>query len=438
MAITKRVQWWLRKRFLPFFRGPDPRHVRQRNIWHLYQDLIWLGLASAVNTYINVYAIRLGASETLLGLRASIPSLMVVLLRGPAAQWMERTSDRKSLIFRSLLLGRSFYLLIFLLPWLASLPILRQVPRAELLVALVVMVGVPGILSAAGWDSFFADVVPAHERARVVSTRSMMTHLIMLSVVPLMGSLLEWIPFPLNYQIIFLLAFIGAMVSLWHVRKIKVPPRERASQTHEKGLTLGTVRAILFGSRHFSALVLGTFVYQWAVSIASPLYNIYFIEHLGASESWIGWRATLASVAAIAAYRFWPRHIEKAGDRKILLAATPMMAFFPLLTGLATSLTPHLFIILIPRAFGSAVMLARYNLLLKNSPEARRPTYLAIYAILANIAAFIAPLVGTNLVSLIGIRAVFFISAALRLTAALLYRRIPRSEPEVSPAAGTA
>jgi MFS family permease len=300
------------------------------------------------------------------------------------------------------------------------------------------MIGIPGILSAAGWDTFFADVVPERDRARVVSMRSMMTHLIMLTVVPLMGGLLEWIPFPLNYQIIFLLAFIGAMVSLWHVRKINIPPREIPAQTHEKGLNLKTFRTILFDSRHFSALVLGTFVYQWAVSIASPLYNIYFVEYLGASESWIGWRATLASVASIAAYRFWPRRVDRAGDRKILLAATPMMALFPLLTGLATSLTPHLFIILIPRAFGSAVMLARYNLLLKNSPEARRPTYLAIYAILANIAAFIAPLVGTSLVSVIGIRAVFFISAALRLTAALLYRRIPQAKPVESPAPGTA
>lgn len=430
MTITKRLEWWIRKRFLPFFRGPAPRHVRQRNIWHLYQDLIWLGLASAVNTYINVYAIRLGASETLLGLRTSIPSLLVVLLRGPAAQWMERTSDRKSLIVRSLLIGRSFYLLIFLLPWLTYLPVLRQVPQAELLVALVVMVGLPGILSAAGWDTFFADVVRERDRARVVSMRSTMTHLIMLTIVPLMGGLLEWIPFPLNYQIIFLLAFIGAMISLWHVQKIKVPKHETPPSTEAKGLSIKTIRTILVGSRHFSALVIGTFVYQWAVSIASPLYNIYFIEHLGASESWIGWRATLASVASIAAYRFWPRRVEKAGDRTILLAATPMMALFPLLTGLATTLTPHLLIILIPRAFGSAVMLARYNLLLKNSPADRRPTYLAVYAILANIAAFIAPLVGTILVDWIGIRSVFFISAALRLTAALLYQRIPRVDAE--------
>jgi MFS family permease len=428
MTLTQRLQWWFRDRFLPFFRGPDPRHVRRRNIWHLYQDLIWLGLASAVNTYINVYAIRLGASETLLGLRASIPSLLVVLLRGPAAQWMERTSKRKSLIVRSLLIGRSFYLLIFLLPWLTYIPLLRQVPQAELLVGLVVMIGLPGILSAAGWDSFFADIVPARDRARVVSMRSTMTHLIMLSIVPLMGGLLEWIPFPLNYQIIFLLAFIGAMGSLWHVKQIKVPPREIEAEAETEGLNLRTIRTILFGSRHFSTLVLGTFIYQWAVSIASPLYNIYFIEYLGASESWIGWRSTLASIASIAAYRFWPRRVEKAGDRTILLAATPMMALFPLLTGLATTLTPHLFIILIPRAFGSAVMLARYNLLLKNSPDARRPTYLAIYAILANVAAFIAPLVGTSLIGWIGIRGVFFISAALRLTAALFYRRIPRTE----------
>ncbi len=69
-------------------------------------------------------------------------------------------------------------------------------------------------------------------------------------------------------------------------------------------------------------------------------------------------------------------------------------------------------------------MLARYGILLRVSPSDRRPTYIAIYAILVNLAAFVAPLIGVALVDVIGFAAVFFISAALRLTAALLYRKL--------------
>ncbi len=419
---------------MPFFRGPDPRHVRQRNIWHLYQDLVWLGLATAATSYISVYAIRLGASERLLGLLTSVPSLLMVLLRVPAARLTERTADRKSLIVRSLLVRRLGYLVICVLPWLALLPGVREIPPATLLAGVVILMAVPMVLSAAGWDSFFADIVPPRRRSRVVSMRSTMTSLISLAMVPLMGSFLEWVPFPYNYQVIYLLAFIGAVVSLWHVHAIKARPA--AEVAHRRpALNLTEARRILRDSPEFAALVLGTFVYQLAISIVSPLFSIYFVEHLGASESWIGWRLTLASLMSILAYRIWPTQIEKRGDVKMLIRASPMMALFPLLTGLTRSLTPNLFIVLLPRLFGSCVMLARYSILLRVTPPDRRPTYIAIYAILANVAAFVAPLVGVALVDVMGITGVFFVSAGLRLTAALLYRRLPSAARQAEAAA---
>ena len=409
---------------MPFFRGPDPRHVRQRNIWHLYQDLIWLGLATAATSYVSVYAIRLGASDRLLGLMTAVPSLLMVLLRIPAARLTERTADRKSLIVRSLFVRRLGYLVICLLPWFALLPGVREIPPATLLVGVVILMAVPMVLSAAGWDSFFADIVPPRRRSRVVSMRSTMTALISLAMVPLMGSFLERVPFPYNYQVIYLLAFIGAAVSLWHVHVIRTRPADDVALRHSP-LNLTQVRNILRDSPEFAGLVLGTFVYQLAISIVSPLFSIYFVEYLGATESWIGWRLTLASLMSILAYRVWPTQIEKRGDVKMLIWASPMMALFPLLTGLTSSLTPNLFIVLLPRLFGSCVMLSRYSILLRVTPADRRPTYIAIYAILANVAAFVAPLIGVALVDVMGINRVFFVSAGLRLTAALLYRRLP-------------
>ncbi|HHE71083.1 MAG TPA: MFS transporter [Chloroflexi bacterium] len=435
-TIGARVRTWIRSRLVPLIKGPKSDHVQQRNIWHLYQDLLWLGFASAASTYINVYAIRLGATKELLGLRASIPSLLMVLLRIPAARLIERTADRKRLIVRSLTASRLVYLLLFLLPWLAALPGLRQIPPATLLVVVVVTMGIPSILAAAGWDTFFADVVPVGERARVVSVRSMVTNLMMLTIVPVMGSLLEALRFPVNYQIIFLAAFVGAMASVWHVNQIHVAPAKVRAARSEP-LNLRGAWQIMRGSRAFSVLLWGTFVYQWAISLASPLFSIYFIEDLGATESWIGWRATLASLISILAYRFWPRVIERHGERTVLLRTAPFMLLFPLLTGLTRSLTLQFLIVIIPRIFGAAVMLTRYSLLLRDSPPDRRPSYIAIYAILVNIAAFVAPLVGTSLSEYIGITGVFFASAALRLTAALIYHWLPEdpgsSTGEASP-----
>ena len=430
MSLLKGLRWWIAGTFVPFFRGPDPQHVRQRNIWHLYQDLFWLGLASAASTYINVYAIRLGASNQLIGLSASIPALLMVLLRIPAAQMIERSPDRKSLIVKSLAAGRCLYLLIFLLPWLGRLPLLRQIPQATLLVWLVILMGIPTVLSSAGWDTFFAAIVPERQRARVVGMRNTMTHLITLSIVPLMGSFLDWAAFPFNYQVIFLVAFVGAAVSTWHVNRIDLhqPP---APSKKPSAPNLREIREIISGSREFSVIVLGTFAYQWAISLASPLFTIYFIETLGASDSWIGWRTTLASIASIIAYRFWPRQVEQRGEAKIIALTTPLMALYPLLTGLSQSLTINFLIVVIPNFVSAAVMLSRYNILLRVSPPDRRPTYIAIYAILVNVAAFVGPLVGVALAEWIGMPGVFFLSAAFRLVAGAVYSRLDRPWPNL-------
>ena len=34
-------------RVVLLLRGPEPRHQPDRNIWHLYQDILWMGLAGA-------------------------------------------------------------------------------------------------------------------------------------------------------------------------------------------------------------------------------------------------------------------------------------------------------------------------------------------------------------------------------------------------------
>ena len=72
-----RIRLWVSERLFGFLRGLGPRGATSRNAWYLYQDLIWLGFASAASNYINVYAIRLGASEQLLGLRAELGGLRI-------------------------------------------------------------------------------------------------------------------------------------------------------------------------------------------------------------------------------------------------------------------------------------------------------------------------------------------------------------------------
>jgi MFS family permease len=421
------LRYRMARRLSLLFHGPDPHHQPERNIWHLYQDILWIGLAGAASSFTSVYAIRLGASEQLIGLLSSIPALVVILLRLPAVELVERTGDRVSLISRSLLGARGFYLI------LALLPLLGLAHEAVVFVALVILMGLPAIVANAGWDSLFADVVPERDRATVVSVRNSLASAIAVVVVLMAGKWLDWIPFPWNYQGVFLLAFVGGLVSTYHVSRIK-PPLAHPVSADKKGFHWREIRELFVGRPDFTALVVATFVYQMAMSLPSPLYNIYFVRHLQATDGWIGFRSTISSLTPILAYRFWPRLVRRWGDRAVLALCVPMTVLLPLGTGLFQSLAPQLLVIAWFGLFGPAVFLTRYNILLRVSPAENRPTAIGVFAIIANIAAFIAPLVGVQLMNWLGIRNVFFLAAAVRLAGALLFWRLPRDRMGSPPA----
>lgn len=395
-------------------RGPDPHLQPERNIWHLYQDVLWAGFMGVANTFASVFAIRLGASNTWLGFLSSIPSLIVILLRFPAARLVEGQGRLVPFIARSLLAARLGYLLIALMPFAI------QSHQAEALILLLIFMGLPANFANAGWDTLFADVVPMQDRARVVSMRNIIANFMAILLVPLAGKWLDWAPFTLGYQVLFATAFVGGVLSTHHVSRIQAPNRT----VEKKGAKLLSWRDMT-AVPGYSALLVAIFVYQWAMSLPSPLYNIYFVRYLGASDAWIGLRSMLASITPLVAFRFWPRLIDRWGEWAVLVLFTPLTMLFPLLTGAFRSLTPQLFIIAGLGLLNPGIQLARYNMLLRICPEARRPTYIAGYAIVANIAAFLAPLSGVRLLNLIGINNVFFLAAAIRLAGALLFQRLP-------------
>ena len=74
----------------------------QWNDWNLYREIAWFGVLSGVsNTFISVFALRLGASNFLVGLRTSLPALINVIFQIPAARLVEREDDRRRVLLVS-------------------------------------------------------------------------------------------------------------------------------------------------------------------------------------------------------------------------------------------------------------------------------------------------------------------------------------------------
>jgi len=409
-------------------KGPDPRYRTDRNIYHLYFDIFWWSLLGVAVSFNSVYAIRLGASNTLVSLLSSLPALMVILLRFPAARTMEHTPQRVSLIARCFALARSTYLLIALLPFFITHHL------AGAFVALIILSTLPANLAMAGWDALFAEVVPERRRAKVMSVRNSLANAAKIAILPLAGKWLEWAPFPLNYQVLYLAGLVGGMLSLYHVARLRPP--EGIAGEERAGASLGwaLVQGLWRKQRPYLQFVLGNFILQGAISLPMALYSIYYVRYLHASDGWIGLRSTLASLTPLIGYRIWSRLIDRWGTRRVLAFGASATMLFPLLTGLSRSLTALLGVVVVHGLLVPAMVLGRYNTLLKVCPAQRRPSYIAGYAIVANVAAFLAPLLGVQLLEVISINAVFFIAAAIRVTTGLFFLPLPPDGPPLQEA----
>ena len=74
--------------------------------------------------------------------------------------------------------------------------------------------------------------------------------------------------------------------------------------------------------------------------------------------------------------------------------------------------------------------LSSFNLLLSLTPPAQRARYTAIYQVSVFSSAFIGPLLGSALAAALGIRPLFWISAAGRVIAASLFLLTVRGDHE--------
>jgi len=427
IALPSRAQW---RAMLPRVVRQLPwRHlytIEDRNVWHLYMDIAWFGVLNGVaTTFTSVFVVRLGASDTLMGWLSALPALINVLWLIPSAWIIERQRRRLPILLLNGFLHRLGYLLVALVPWI----LLRY--RAEAVVTLIALMAFPSAMAGIAFTSLLADAVPAARRARVVSVRNTLLAAVSTFTVLVGGKLLDLIAFPVNYQLLFIAAFLASLVSLYQLGRVRAPeavaPVDREWSWSWQSLTQSLRR--VWNRKDFVRFALSSFVFNWGLYMPSALYSIYRVKYLHASDTWIGLLTTVYNLTTMLAYVRWGRFTAKRGDRRALLISSLGSVFYPTLTGLSPRLEPLLAVSLLGGFFGAGLNLALFSVMLQVCPEERRPSYVAIYNTLVNIAAFGAPLVGTFLSDRLDIRVALILSGAVRLLGVAAFYWLSPREP---------
>lgn len=403
--------------------------VHTHNIRILYIEIAWASIMGAIVTFNSAYAIRLassaGATEQLTAqlnaLLTSIPAAVAAIVSIPSAAFVASRQNRNRWIFGSLLTLRLAYIVMALIPLLFT----NGIHAAQALVVWVILLNVPAIFFTNGFQALLSDVIPERRRPFVMSRRSIIWATGTAIVSVMAGRLLDSYSstFPQNYQIMYLIGWGAALTSSWFVTRIVVSRHseegQRAKrQTHEMNITArGKVRM----SPQVRRMLMNLAVYHIGLTIAGPLFNVYYINQLKVTDTWLGINSAAASAGVIMGYLFWERVLRRRTYESVMKIATGFTWVFPV----GVALFPNLFMIsffnFVVNFCHAGVDLSNYNLLVKLSTPANRPVVMSWFNAVINSALFLWPLVGVALSGSLGIPAVMIVAGIARIAGSVLF-----------------
>ena len=392
--------------------------IEEQNLWNLYVDTAWFGVLEGIaTTFVSVFVIRLGASNSEIGWLAALPALINVFWLIPSARLIERQRRRLPIILLTGFLQRLGYLLI------ALMPLFIHTYRVEAVIILNALITLPTAIINVAITSLMADLTPIEKRAKMVSIRHILLSSVGMVVVLAGGKFLDLFPFfPLNYQLLFGLSTSASMLSLYYLKRIQVPDEviARHQARPKELLTLRLRRFVrtVAGQRDFMRFAGANFVFHWGLYLPAALYSIYRVRNLHASDAWVGLLSTVLSATTILSYLWWRKVAEKRGNRLVLIISSLGLVLYPTLTGLSPRIEPLIVVSVIGGVFSASHNLSAFNFMLEVCPPERRPSYVAIYTSLVNVTAFLAPLLGTLLADLTSVKIALLIAGGVRLIGA--------------------
>jgi MFS family permease len=396
----------------------------QKNLrWFWFDGAFALGIDSIVNTYLVLYAVALGATSAQIGLLGALSGLGAALALLPGAILVERIGRRKEITLAGGgAIGRIAILLLVLLPFGV-----RGEAAVFLFIALVVIRETFGNLSLPAWTSLAADIVPLGQRGRYFGSRNIAMTLTGMVTAFLAGVIINQSGSPAGYQWAFLLAFGFGAASWFCFSRIQDPsPKPPPRDAHAgPAPILGSILA----HKPFLALCLHSAVWNFALNVAGPFFNIYLVHDLKASMIQVGLLTAAVSLSSLPALRVFGPLADRWGPRRIILITSLLIPILPIAWIFVPSPWYVLAINLLSGVLWSGFSMCVLNLLLQISPHAERARFTAVHQIVVAVSLALGAAFGGWVVTVFGFKAVFAISGIGRFIAALIFARFVMEKP---------
>lgn len=399
--------------FSNLFRQSDIPNQYRANFTNLYLDIAWFGVLSgtAVN-FLNIYAARLGASGLQIGLLTAASAVVNLFLAIPAGHWISKRPITRA-VFWSSVFFRIGYLFFIPLPYFFN-----EQNQIWVLIGLTFLMAIPLTPLGVGFNALFAEAVPNQYRARVAGTRNVTFAIAYMLSSLMAGYILENITFPLGYQIIFTIGFIGAAISSYHIYHIKplqdekpAPPSDLQSVSVPQ--TKSSLRLDIWKTP-FRNVLLGLLFFHLAQYIATPLYPLYTVNVLKLTDNNIGIGTALFYLTVLISSSQLGSIVQKYGHKKVTGWGAVGVGLYPLTLAFTQNVTQFYLLSFFGGFLFALVNGAYANYMLEHIPAHDRPSHLAWYTIILNVAILASSLLGPIIGDWIGLAPALILFGVMR------------------------
>jgi MFS family permease len=416
--------------------APSPSLLRRglvASTWEGAFAQAFLTLTSGV--FLVKHALRLGASDAVLGLLAALPFLAQTLQLA-TAWWLERGIEgRRGFTAWTLLAAR--------LLWIAPAAVAFADARGPAsLAAYLAVVAASALLATAGahgWISWMTDLVPVRVRGRYFGIRGAVAAVVAVAVAAGGGAVLDALEERrdgLGWATVYGIAAAMGLLA-WVAIRAQHHPHPRREHAREPFARLW--REIWAGPRNRRVFA---FFVAWnaALGVAVPFWAKFMERDLAMSTATIGVQGTVGALVGASLYPAWGRLVDRTGLRVVLLANATCIAGIPFLWLFARpgSTWPVWVDAFAVGVFWSGFNLAALNVPLSVAPARGRATFVGVFGALTGLALGLSCVAGGALAQALGpsprevlgltlapAQVMFLISGVLRVAALPLAVRMP-------------
>ncbi len=388
------------------------------------------------NAFMTALALRLGAGTVAIGLLQSLPTLLYAGVQLFVGRLIETVRDRKKFVLIFVTFQAFLWLPMVLLALYTS------DHTVWLVVLFYSLVGVCEAFINPAWVSWISDIVPARKRGLYFGRRNEVTGFVALASTFAAGYTLgffESFNAMLGFAVIFLVAFVARLVSLFFMNKM-MEPGYRVDGNHRVGFSslLKEMRKTNFG-----ILVIYASALSFAVNLSSPFFDVYMLQNL--KFDYFAYTLVTAASAffTLITMPYWGRVADRLGNKFVLNTTGFLVALVPFFWILSPNLLYIIAFHVIVGLAWSGQRLATFNLVIATTPRENRVRYVTYYNFFTGLSLFAGALLGgflaiafasVQFLWLGGLLLLFLVSGILRfVVAATLLQKV--KEVEVRPKA---